>query len=146
MLPNVTFKSYNLLLFTLREGKSAKKWLPCGNTQKKMKIKNINNCPLTAALSVVGGKWKPIIILSLRKSSKRFGQLDYSIPQVSRKVLSSHLNEMVQDGLITRHAYSESPPRVEYCLTEKGRELVPIFEAMAQWGSYLVEQDVQMAG
>ena len=108
-----------------------------------MKTKNINNCPLTAALSVVGGKWKPIIILSLRKSSKRFGQLDYSIPQVSRKVLSSHLNEMVQDELITRHSYAESPPRVEYSLTDKGQELVPIFEAMADWGMYLVEQDVQ---
>lgn len=111
-----------------------------------MKIKNINNCPLTAALSVVGGKWKPIIILSLRKSSKRFGQLDYSIPHVSRKVLSSHLGEMVQDGLITRHSYSESPPRVEYCLTEKGRELVPIFEAMAEWGTYLVDQNIQVVG
>ena len=111
-----------------------------------MKIKNINNCPLTAALTVVGGKWKPIIILSLRKSSKRFGQLDYSIPQISRKVLSSHLNEMVQDGLITRHSFSESPPRVEYRLTEKGRELVPIFEAMAEWGTYLVDQEIKEVG
>ena len=111
-----------------------------------MKIKNINNCPLTAALSVVGGKWKPIIILSLRKSPKRFGQIDYSIPQVSRKVLTSHLNEMVRDELITRHAYSESPPRVEYRLTEKGRELVPIFMHLADWGRYLVEGEPQMAG
>lgn len=110
-----------------------------------MKIKNINNCPLTAALSVIGGKWKPIIILNLRKSPKRFGQLDYSIPQVSRKVLSSQLSEMVKDELITRHSYSESPPRVEYRLTEKGRELVPIFEAMADWGTYLVEEDAQLA-
>lgn len=111
-----------------------------------MKTKNINNCPLTAALSVVGGKWKPIIILSLRKSSKRFGQLDYSIPQVSRKVLSSHLNEMVKDELITRHSYSESPPRVEYRLTEKGRELVPIFEQLADWGTYLIDLEIQEVG
>jgi len=114
--------------------------------RQKMKIKNINNCPLTAALSVVGGKWKPIIILNLRKSSKRFGQLDYSIPNVSRKVLASHLNEMVKDGLITRHAYSESPPRVEYQLTEKGRELVPIFENLADWGRYLVAEEAPVAG
>ncbi|MCI4671826.1 MAG: helix-turn-helix transcriptional regulator [Bacteroidia bacterium] len=109
-----------------------------------MKIKNINNCPLTAALQVVGGKWKPIIILSLRKSSKRFGQIDYSIPDISRKVLASHLGEMVKDGLLTRHSYSESPPRVEYRLTEKGKELVPIFEAMADWGRYLVDQEGQL--
>ena len=101
----------------------------------------MTKCPLTAALKVVGGKWKPIIILNLRKSSKRFGQLDYSIPQVSRKVLASQLAEMVKDDLVTRHAYSESPPRVEYQLTDKARELVPIFQAMANWGTYLIEPD-----
>ncbi|MFK8163666.1 MAG: winged helix-turn-helix transcriptional regulator [Lewinella sp.] len=106
-----------------------------------MKIRDINKCPLTAALRQVGGKWKPIIIFSLRKSSKRFGQLDYSIPQVSRKVLASHLAEMVEDNLVTRHSYAESPPRVEYQLTDKARELVPIFESMAKWGAFLIEAD-----
>lgn len=102
---------------------------------------DMNKCPLTAALRVVGGKWKPIIILNLRKSSKRFGQLDYSIPQVSRKVLSSQLSELMKDNLLTRHSYAESPPRVEYQLTEKAKELVPIFEAMAKWGTYLIDSD-----
>lgn len=102
---------------------------------------DMNKCPLTAALRVVGGKWKPIIILNLRKSPKRFGQLDYSIAQVSRKVLASQLSELVNDNLVTRHAYSESPPRVEYQLTEKARELVPIFEAMATWGTYLIDDE-----
>ncbi|MEM6806803.1 MAG: helix-turn-helix domain-containing protein [Bacteroidota bacterium] len=106
-----------------------------------MKVKDVNNCPLTAALRVVGGKWKPIIVFNLRQSPKRFGQLDEAIPQVSRKVLSSQLTEMVEDGLISRHAYSESPPRVEYCLTEKGRALVPIYKGLAEWGNYLVNQD-----
>ena len=100
---------------------------------------DMNKCSLTAALRVVGGKWKPIIILNLSKSSKRFGQLDYSIPQVSRKVLASQLSELVRDNLVTRHSYAESPPRVEYQLTEKGKELVPIFKAMADWGKYLIE-------
>lgn len=109
-----------------------------------MRVKDLNKCPLTAALKVVGGKWKPIIILNLSKSSKsskRFGQLDYSIPQVSRKVLASHLAEMVKDNLVTRHSYAESPPRVEYQLTDKARELVPIFESMAKWGVYLIDSD-----
>lgn len=102
---------------------------------------DMNKCPLTAALRLVGGKWKPIIILNLSKSPKRFGQLDYSISQVSRKVLASQLSELVRDKLITRHSYAEIPPRVEYRLTEKGRELVPIFRAMADWGRYLIDAD-----
>lgn len=100
---------------------------------------DIKKCPLTAAIKVVGGKWKPIIILNLRKSPKRFGQLDFAIPKASRKVLSAQLTEMIEDGLVTRHSYGEIPPRVEYKLTDKGRELVPVFEALADWGRYLVE-------
>ena len=102
---------------------------------------DLNKCPLTAALRVVGGKWKPIIILSLRKSPKRFGQLDYHIPQISRKVLASHLAEMVEDKLLIRQSYAETPPRVEYTLTDKAREVVPIFEAMRDWGRYLVDSE-----
>lgn len=102
---------------------------------------DLEKCPLTAALRVVGGKWKPIIILSLRKSPKRFGQLDYLIPQISRKVLTSHLAELVEDKLVTRQSYAETPPRVEYSLTDKARELVPIFQAMRDWGRYLVDSE-----
>ena len=99
------------------------------------------NCPLTQALLVIGGKWKPVIISHLNRSPKRFGQLDALIPKISRKVLSSQLSELVRDELLTRHAYAESPPRVEYRLTTKARELVPIFEAMAKWGTYLIEKN-----
>ena len=102
---------------------------------------DLNKCPLTAALRVIGGKWKPLIILSLRKSPKRFGQLDYLIPQISRKVLTSHLAELVEDKLVTRQSYAETPPRVEYSLTDKARELVPIFQSMRDWGRYLVESE-----
>lgn len=97
-------------------------------------------CPLTQALSVIGGKWKPVIIYQLSKSKKRFGQLDVAIPGISRKVLTSQLNELLSDGLIIRTAYSETPPRVDYELTNKGRELLPIFGSIADWGMYLVEE------
>lgn len=97
-------------------------------------------CPLTQALTVIGGKWKPIIIYQLHRSSKRFGQLSVAIPGISRKVLTSQLNELLSDRLITRHAYAESPPRVEYRLTEKGKALIPIFGSIADWGGYLVEE------
>ncbi len=97
-------------------------------------------CPLTQALTVIGGKWKPIIIYQLYRSPKRFGQLNVAIPGISRKVMTSQLNELLGDGLITRHAYPESPPRVEYQLTDKGRELIPIFSSIADWGGYLVQE------
>ena len=103
-----------------------------------MKQRDYTKCPLTAALKKVGGKWKPIIILNLRTGARRFGQLDYLIPDISRKVLTSHLAEMIEDGLIIRTAYAETPPRVEYNLTDKGRELVPIFKSLGDWGRYLV--------
>ncbi|WP_306641411.1 winged helix-turn-helix transcriptional regulator [Sanyastnella coralliicola] len=96
-------------------------------------------CPLQQALQVVGGKWKPVIIYQLSRSKKRFGQLNAAVVGVSRKVLTSQLNELVDDGLVVRTSYAETPPRVEYELTEKGKELLPIFDSMADWGMYLVE-------
>ncbi|HAP68669.1 MAG TPA: transcriptional regulator [Flavobacteriales bacterium] len=100
---------------------------------------SIPPCPLTEALIVIGGKWKAIIIYQLSKSDKRFGQLDFAIPGISRKVLTSHLNELVNDNLIIRQSFKETPPRVEYRLTEKARELIPIFTQLYLWGEYLVD-------
>ncbi|MEQ6119562.1 helix-turn-helix domain-containing protein [Reichenbachiella sp. MALMAid0571] len=96
-------------------------------------------CPLTMSLNVIGGKWKPLIIYNLEKSNMRFGQLDDAIMGISRKVLTAQLNELVNDKLILRTAFAETPPRVEYSLTDKGRELIPILRSIAKWGSYLVE-------
>jgi len=104
-------------------------------------MKELNcKCSLTMSLSVIGGKWKPLIIYQLKNTDRRFGQLDALIPGVSRKVLTSQLNELVRDKLVLRTAYAETPPRVEYSLSEKGKELIPIFEGIAKWGSYLVEK------
>jgi len=103
-----------------------------------MKCKN-PLCPLTQALSVIGGKWKPVIIYQLNKSKKRFGQLDAAIEGISRKVLTTQLIQLVEDGLVNRESFSEIPPRVEYGLTDKGRELIPIFTSIADWGMYLVK-------
>ena len=99
----------------------------------------INKCPLTQSMNVIGGKWKPIIIYNLNRSPKRFGQLDVTIPGISRKVLTAQLNELVEDGLVNRKAFAESPPRVEYSLTPKGKELLPIFQSIAKWGMYLLK-------
>jgi DNA-binding HxlR family transcriptional regulator len=107
----------------------------------EMKKFDINNCPLTAAMRVVGGKWKPIILFNLGRSPKRFGQLDHAIPQISRKVLTAQLAELVEDNLIIRESFPESPPRVEYRLTEKAKELVPILREIGEWGTYLIEAE-----
>ena len=96
-------------------------------------------CPLTQALTVIGGKWKPVIIYQLSRSTKRFGQLHVSVVGISRKVLTTQLNELVRDGLVIRESYAEIPPRVEYKLTAKGRELLPVFKSIADWGTYLVD-------
>lgn len=91
-------------------------------------------CPITAMLELIGGKWKPIILYNLTSGTRRFGQLDVRIPGISRKVLTEQLRQLEKDGLITRKEYNEIPPRVEYSLTELGESLSPVFKEMASWG------------
>ena len=96
---------------------------------------------LNACSNYSGGKWKPIIISHLKNSPKRFGKLDVLIPTISRKVLASQLSELVEHKMLDRISFRETPPRVEYQLTKKGKELVPIFESLAKWGSELVNKN-----
>ncbi|MBA2612808.1 MAG: helix-turn-helix transcriptional regulator [Bacteroidetes bacterium] len=97
--------------------------------------KEVYQCPVTATLSVIGGRWKPIIIWTLSNGSKRFGQLDAIITGISRKILTEQLKELEADGLITRTEYKEIPPRVVYELSEKGKSLKPVMKAMCNWGT-----------
>ena len=98
-------------------------------------------CPLTHALTIIGGKWKPIIISHLKSSPKRFGKLDVLIPSISRKVLSSQLSELVEHKMLNRISYPETPPRVEYYLTKEAKKLVPIFESLTEWGFEMIEKN-----
>ena len=91
-------------------------------------------CPVTTTLSVIGGKWKPIIIYMVWEETKRFGQIKKLIPAISQKMLTQQLRELEQDGIVHRHVYPVVPPKVEYSLTEYGQTLKPIIEAMAAWG------------
>ncbi|MCR8556742.1 helix-turn-helix transcriptional regulator [Mucilaginibacter sp. BJC16-A38] len=98
------------------------------------------DCPITSAVNVIGGKWKPIIIWILMTESRRFGEIHKSIPGIALKVLSRHLKELEADGIITRKAYPEVPPRVEYTLTEKGRALNGIMDLLVVWSrEYVME-------
>jgi DNA-binding HxlR family transcriptional regulator len=97
------------------------------------KYSKADDCPITATIDVIGGKWKPIIIWLLLQESKRFGELHKSIPGIALKVLSRQLKELESDDIIVRKAYPEVPPRVEYSLSKKGKTLKTIMESLALW-------------
>ena len=91
-------------------------------------------CPVETTLMLIGDKWKVLILRDLLPGTKRFGELKKSIGNVTQKVLTAQLRDMEEKGLVTRHVYAEVPPKVEYSLTELGRSLKPILDAMWNWG------------
>ncbi|WP_394660325.1 winged helix-turn-helix transcriptional regulator [uncultured Chryseobacterium sp.] len=91
------------------------------------------SCPLGKAMSALGSKWKPIIVLVIKDRKLRFGELAVRINVISRKVLTDQLREMQNDGLVIREEFRELPPRVEYSLTEKGLALLPILYLLEEW-------------
>jgi DNA-binding HxlR family transcriptional regulator len=86
-------------------------------------------------MSIIGGKWKPIILNCIGERSLRFGKLNQLIPAISNKVLSSELKELEELALIERKEYNELPPRVEYRLTKAGQSLIPLLHELANWGN-----------
>ena len=99
------------------------------------KRKNLPECPVETTLSLIGDKWKILIIRELSGGTKRFGELRKSVGQISQKVLTENLREMQADALVSRKAYAEVPPRVEYSLTELGMSLKPVLAALKKWGA-----------
>ena len=100
-------------------------------------------CPVATAVDLIGGKWKLLLLRNLRERPWRFNELQRSIDGISQKVLTESLRQMVDDGLAYRHDYHENPPRVEYGLTELGKNMLPIITALEGFGSYyksVVEQ------
>ena len=96
--------------------------------------KELPACPVETTLMLIGDKWKVLILRDLMTGTKRFGELKKSIGSVSQKVLTAQLRDMEANGLVHRQVYAEVPPRVEYSLTELGRSLKPILDAMRAWG------------
>jgi DNA-binding HxlR family transcriptional regulator len=92
-------------------------------------------CPVEITLSLLGNKWKVLILRELFTGTKRFGELSRGVPGISQKMLTQQLRQMEEDNLIQRKIYAEVPPRVEYSLTEIGRSLSPILDAMHKWGA-----------
>jgi DNA-binding HxlR family transcriptional regulator len=86
-------------------------------------------------LALLGNKWKVLILREVFTGTKRFGELSRGVPGISQKMLTQQLRQMEQDNLVRRKVYAEVPPRVEYSLTEIGRSLSPILDAMHKWGT-----------
>lgn len=105
------------------------------------KIRSLTDTPFGYTLSMIGGKWRLVILYWLVEyEAIRFNELQRKIGTITYKTLSSQLKEMEADGLVIRTEYPQIPPRVEYSLSDKGRSLYPIMEAMCQWGRKYKEQ------
>ncbi len=91
-------------------------------------------CPIERVVAVFGGKWKTAILHSLTGSDRRFNELRRMVPEVTQRMLTKQLRELVRDGLVHREHFAEIPPRVVYSLTQLGLSLVPLFEEMDRWG------------
>jgi len=100
---------------------------------KNSKIESKPGC-VAQALCVVGNKWTALIIMELSKGQVRFSTLECVLPGISPRTLSQRLDDLQQMKIITKKAYAEVPPRVEYALTQKGIDLLPILKSMADWG------------
>ncbi|MGA2918411.1 winged helix-turn-helix transcriptional regulator [Methanoregula sp.] len=94
------------------------------------------HCPVEAALDVIGGKWKPLILWALGDNVLRFNELQKGLPGVNAKMLTKQLRELEEDGVITRTIYPEVPPRVEYTITDFGKTLIPILRELCNWGAH----------
>lgn len=93
-------------------------------------------CPVATAVALIGGKWKLLILRNLKARPWRFNELQRDLEGVSQKVLTDSLRQMIDDGLVYRRDYQQMPPRVEYGLTALGKEMLPIIDALADFGNY----------
>lgn len=109
-----------------------------------IKMTDLVNCPVTATVEVIGGKWKILILYLISNDINRFGKLSMLLKDISKQMLTTQLRDLERDGIIKRVIYPEIPPRVEYFLTEKGEALAPVFVALRDWG-FKYELNVQQA-
>ena len=101
----------------------------------KLTAWSVQNCPVTATMGIIGGKWKLLILYVITNDINRFGKMNMVLKGISKQMLTTQLRELENDGIIERKIYPEIPPRVEYFLTERGRSLLPVIELMKEWGN-----------
>ncbi|MBC7861575.1 MAG: helix-turn-helix transcriptional regulator [Bacteroidia bacterium] len=111
---------------------------------KELEIKmngRIYHCALDVTMDYIGGKWKSVVLWYLRNKTMRFGELRKQIPDITEKMLSMQLKQLEMDGIVKREVFPEVPPRVEYSLTKEGKGMLPMLEALAEWGRTKAKRD-----
>lgn len=92
-------------------------------------------CSTSLTMKFIGGKWKSVILIHLKNGTMRYNELRKIIPTITERTLSLQLKQLEEDGLITRKVYTSKPPlKVDYTLTEFGKTLIPVLNAIAEWG------------
>ncbi len=101
---------------------------------RKQRHQDYTQCPVEAALDLMGGKWKAVILFRVMEQTRRFNELRRLLPKVTQRMLTNQLRELERDGLLHREIYAQVPPKVEYSLTDFGRTLVPVLITLKDWG------------
>ena len=104
-----------------------------GKTAGTSKETKTFDCPVEAALEVLGGKWRLPILAQVARGTQRYSELRRSLPAISEKMLIKELRQLEADGIVHREQYPEVPPRVEYSLSELGASLLPILDQLGSW-------------
>jgi DNA-binding HxlR family transcriptional regulator len=99
-----------------------------------MKEVHSSDCGVAATAELIAAKWTPLIVHDLSEGPRRFMRLEHACPGISPRTLSERLDMLERQGIVARHSYPESPPPVEYELTDKGEALLPIIDAMRKFG------------
>jgi DNA-binding HxlR family transcriptional regulator len=103
------------------------------------------HCALDVTMDYVGGKWKTVVLWYLKKDKKRYGELRKLIPDITERMLSIQLKQLEDDGLVKREVFTEKPPlKVEYSLTDFGKTLIPVLDAIALWGRTVASEKGQI--
>ena len=98
-----------------------------------VKLEPKNGC-IASAMEIIGSKWTALILRDLSSGSKRFSELEKSVGSINPRTLSQRLDDLERHEIVTKTSYAEVPPRIEYTLTSKGQDLVPVLRAMSAWG------------
>lgn len=108
--------------------------------KSKFRLAENKICPLEIAVNTISGKWKVPIVWQINEGKRRPSEFLRGIAMVDRRVLNQQLNEMIEDGILTKRSFNELPPRVEYSLSEIGEKLVEVLWQLNDWGKFLVDE------
>jgi DNA-binding HxlR family transcriptional regulator len=98
-------------------------------------------CSVEAAVNEIGGKWKSLVLCSLKDGKLRFSEINNKLPDISQRMLTKTLRELEKDRILNRKVYPEVPPKVEYSLTLKGESVLPILDSLCEWGKKYCEEE-----